>query len=124
MSINNTPPSAFPSKLLRALKSFGKFLAALVLVWVAMFGIYLAWMTWEVKHLRAFCHEVPVGAPMASLRPLAEKYGINPRWVVEGIEETGQENRTVFVPAASTMGEVACAIHFGDHGVLSATIEP
>lgn len=110
--------------LLRGLKLILKFIVAIAALFGLMFCIYFGWAWWEMKQLKSFCSEVREGVPISSLPPLAEKYGFSPRWVKSGITETGKKNQITFVPAASTFGEIACAIRYDESGVISANIGP
>jgi len=110
--------------LLRGLKLIFKFIVAIAALFGLMLCIYMGWAWWEMKQLKSFCSEVREGVPISSLPPLAEKYGFSPRWVKSGIAETGKKNQIIFVPAASTFGEIACAIRYDESGVISANINP
>lgn len=71
-----------------------------------------AWIWWDVHRLRAFCDEVHAGLPLSTLAEVAQRHSVAPRWVArQGVFDAQSKDWVMFVPAASTMGDVVCAIH-------------
>lgn len=88
-----------------------------------LFCVYLGWSWWEMSRLNAFCEAVHVGAQFSSLPSLAEKYGFDRRWVQHGIRDGESDSWVVYVPASSSMGEVACTIRYNQVGIISSKID-
>lgn len=96
----------------------------IVLALAALFIIFVTWNWWEIRQIERFFGEIHKGTAFSSLPNLAEKYGFQRHWVEHGIEEQVGGSWITFVPASSTMGEVACAIRYDKSGVISASIDP
>jgi hypothetical protein len=105
--------------LWRTIKAFGQVVGVLAL----LFGLVAGWAWWDMHQLRAFCREVRPGVPVSRLPEIAEDHGIERRWVDRhGIADEKAGDWFLPVPAASTMGEVVCAIHHDKTVVRSAAI--
>ncbi len=100
-----------------------KGIAQIIFVFMVIFVIYLGFAWWEIRQLNFFCAEVRAGVDISTLSALAEKYGFNRRWVERGVHENDSEYWVMFVPAASSMGEMVCAIRYKETAVVSAKIE-
>lgn len=106
------------------MRTFARFLAKAALVLVAWFLIYLAYYWWDMRRLQAFCDEVKVGTPVSSLITIADQHGVDKHWLQgKGVIDESQNEGTFYVPAASTIGEVACAIRHNRLTVISAQIQ-
>ena len=108
-------PRAFKKIVFKALR----IVAALVLP----FFIYVGWMYWDTHKVNSFCKDVASGVSLDKLPKLAEDHGINKRWINEGIFSEKGRYWVFFVPAASTFGDVACAIHHNKVNVISAQMD-
>lgn len=106
------------------MRTFAKFLAKASLVLVAWFVIYLAYYWWDMRRLHAFCEDVRVGTPVSSLITIADQHGVDKHWLEgKGAFDESHNEGVFYVPAASTIGEVACAIHHNKLKVTSAEIQ-
>lgn len=94
----------------------------LIVALVAVFSVYLGWMWWEGRQLKALCAEANEGVAVSALPALAEKYGFARHWVTHGIRDGNGPGWVAYVPSSSTIGEVACAIHYNDTTVLWARV--
>lgn len=94
----------------------------LIVALVAVFSVYLGWMWWESRQLASLCAEANEGVAVSALPALAEKYGFARHWVEHGIREGKGSGWVTYVPSSSTIGEVACAIHYNDMRVLWARV--
>jgi len=78
---------------------------------VAPLALFIAWMQWETHKVASFCGAVHAGTPLASLKQLADDYGVDGHWINKSIVDERTKDRVFFVPVAATIGEVACAVH-------------
>ena len=53
---------------------------------------------------------------------MADQHSVNRRYVEKGIRDG--DGWVAFVPAASTLGEMACEIRFNEKQVTSAKMDP
>jgi hypothetical protein len=90
---------------------------AFVLCFVVFIAFYSGWVWWDLRQLRAFCAEVKIGARMETLPALADRHGINRRWIDRRVQQN--DGVATIVPATSTMGDVRCVIHSDEKTVLS-----
>jgi len=105
-------------------RTLARFLAKAALVLVAWFLIYLAYYWWDMRRLRAFCDDVKVGTPVSSLITIADQHGVEKHWLEgKGVFDETRNEGVLYVPAASTIGEVACALHHNGLTVTSAKIQ-
>ncbi len=115
-----------PAPLVAILKKIGRWLLragiAFVLCFVVFMAVYSGWVWWDLRQLRGFCGEVKVGTHVETLPALAQRHGINSRWINRHVKlENGV---ATIVPAASTMGDVRCVIHHDEKTVLSIEQPP
>lgn len=91
---------------------------------VALLFAYIGWIFWDVHQLRLFCDALPAATPVLHLPEIAQRHGINPRWVQrDGVYVEGDGVWFIAVPAASTMGDTVCAIRHDKVQVLSAVLK-
>jgi len=101
-----------------ALLSSGQLIVALV----AVFSVYLGWMWWEGRQLKSLCAEANEGIAVSALPALAEKYGFARHWIERGIRDGNDPSWVTYIPSTSTIGEVACEIHYNATRVLRARV--
>lgn len=103
------------------LKKIGRWLLrasiAFVLCFVVFTAVYSGWVWWDLRQLRSFCSEIKIGTGMENLPVLAERHGINSRWIDRRVRL--KDGVATIVPAASTMGDVRCVIHHDEKTILS-----
>lgn len=103
------------------LKKIGRWLfrasIALMLCFVVFIAVYSGWVWWDIRQLRGFCGEIKIGTGMEILPVLADRHGINSRWINRRVKLT--DGVATIVPATSTMGDVRCVIHHDEKTVLS-----
>ena len=85
--------------------------------------LYGAWMWWDIHKVTSFCQDVHPGALLTTLPQLAAEHGISRHWIANGIFDEKQKDWVFFVPAGSTMGDVACSIHHNKVAVVSVQMD-
>lgn len=103
------------------MKRILKTVAALIIFFMLTIAFYGVWLRWDTKNLKAFCSAIKPGDPLASLPELAKSYHLNSRWITKGAAFNKNSNTWFnYLPAESTMGEVACSIEHDKTVVISS----
>ena len=95
----------------------------LMVALAAVMLIYLGWNKWDVRQLRTFCAEANERAAVSDLPALIQKYGFDPMWLRQARRDREGSNRHTYLPSTSTLGDIACEIHFNDTKVVSARMD-
>ena len=96
-----------------------KSVCKILLGFAIWFGSYLAFLAWEIHKVSSFCADVRPGMPISSLTNLAEKHGIDQRWI-RGFFDEKKGDWFIYVPISATMGERACSIRHDGKVIQSA----
>jgi hypothetical protein len=86
------------------------------------FFAYVGWLQWEVHKMKSFCGDVRPGTPVADLRAIADRHGVN-LGKHEGIYDESSKDWFLLVPVVPTFGDVICSIHHDKTVVRSAAME-
>jgi hypothetical protein len=98
-----------------------KTVANLIIFFILAIVFYGAWSRWDVGNLKTFCSEIKPGDPLSGLPELAKSYHLNSRWITKGGVFNKSSNTWInYLPAESTMGEIACAIEHDNVVVISS----
>jgi hypothetical protein len=99
----------------------------LVKVFAALAAIVLAygaWIWWDVRQVRSFCHDVVPGIAISQIPVVASRHGVNTHWQEgHGIYFKSTNDWYLSVWAVSTFGDITCAIHHNNVSVVSAAME-
>jgi hypothetical protein len=71
---------------------------------------YVGWIQWEVHKMKSFCGDVRPGTPIAGLRAIADRHGVNLD-KDESVYDESSKDWFLPVPVVPTFGDVICAIH-------------
>ena len=97
-------------------------LARVTALFAVLVVAYPAWAWWNVRQLQTFCTAVPRGTPVSALIGLAEQHGYARHWVESGLKPKADGTHVIYVPSASTFGDVVCAIQHDGTVVTSASV--
>lgn len=105
-------------------RSFLKLFLGIVLFFVALMALYLMWLWWDMRQLRAFCDDVRPGMPVRELVQVADRHGIQTHWL-KGEGAADKENGLwyFYVPSTASVGSNVCAISHNRETVVSATVK-
>jgi hypothetical protein len=101
-----------------------KLVGGSLLLVVACLAIYLAWLWWDMRQLRVFCGEVKAGMPLAEFLQVADRHGIDRRWLKgDGMFDKSSGLWYFYVPSTASVGSNVCAIGHNKVSVVSAVVE-
>lgn len=91
---------------------------------IIMFVAYFVWLRLELNSLEELCTDIQPGDRITALVGVVEEHGFNRKWVQhEHLKDPRGSGYILFIPAASTLGEITCTVRYNDEVVLSAAVE-
>lgn len=107
-----------------SLRTVARIALRIAIFFIAFLLVYLAWYWWDMRQLRAFCEEVRVGTPVSQLPQIADRYGINRKWLKSnGVFNEKTNQWSFYVPSTASVGANVCAIRHNKETVISTIVE-
>lgn len=105
-------------------KSVARIALRIAAFFIAFLLVYLAWYWWDMRQLRAFCEDVHAGTPVSQLPQIADRHGVNRKWLKGNGAFNEMANQWgYYVPSTASAGANVCAIRHNKVTVISAIVE-
>lgn len=91
---------------------------------IAFMLVYLVWLWWDMGQLRTFCENVRAGTPVSQLPQIADRHGVNRKWLKgDGAFNERTNQWSYYVPSTASVGANVCAIRHNKVTVISTIVQ-
>jgi hypothetical protein len=86
-------------------------ISVLLVVAIAPILLYGGFISWDIHRVRHVCTALAPGLPVADIRRVVTRYGLDQFLRDDdGLFDEKTKTWNIFIPAGTTLGDVACAI--------------
>ena len=97
-------------------------ISILLIVVIAPILLSGGFVSWDIHRVRQICAVLTPGSPVADIRRVVTRYGLEQYLLGDdGVFHEKTKTWIIFVPAGTTLGDVACAIEH-DRKVVVRTV--